>query len=236
MGVIERVEGFHAKLQRPRFGELERFQAAPDRSSASPGPKNERREALPGVPSALGLKAADIEIRQPIAGIAVQIQRQRRCNRADPGCDYSRRWECFPSASCRRRASSVTGKPELARVMPESSQPLVKPFAWPKKRSKGSLILVARDEIVRQIESRKRARGARNCKDCRDRKCSTPGRSTCCRYSRSGNVRFLAGMPQRDFEAHCSSSSRCSRRNRRWKKRGPGRRAFPEWSGPAAVM
>ena len=57
---------------------------------------------------------------------------------------------------------SVTGKPVLARVIPEISHPLVNPFERAEKTLEGKLVLIAGDEIVRQIERRKRARGARS--------------------------------------------------------------------------
>ena len=55
----------------------------------------------------------------------------------------------------------VTGKPELARVIPEIDQPSRQRFARPwslKEALERQLVLIGRHQVVRQIPGRKRAR------------------------------------------------------------------------------
>ena len=78
---------------------------------------------------------------------------------ANPDCDCSRHWEYFASVTCisSEGHGKASARVDDSRELPTCSDP----FRVLEEAFEGKLVLIARNEVVSQIECGKRARGAK---------------------------------------------------------------------------
>ncbi len=152
---------------------------------SSPGPKNDRRDALPGVPSAFTLNAEILKYGSPLRGLPFKFS----------GCavviGQIQAVIVYAVGNASHQRVVAVGLQRDGKARADAGDPGNLPAAGQTfdvpVRSARTEACIGSSQRNFAANRRRKARASRSsCTDCRDRKCSTPDRSICCRCTRSG--------------------------------------------------
>ena len=110
------------------------------------------------MPSALSLKADTLKYGWPLRGLPFRFERRAVIVRQIETVIIDAVRDASHQRIVAIARASVTGKPVVARVIPEIAQPLRQQLQPAGETLERKLIQVARDKVMPQIERRKRAR------------------------------------------------------------------------------